>query len=45
MSETKLCYWWHAPLSPLPEDASYVDEFNHTPMKSVWRSVTNVIAA
>lgn len=29
MSETKLCYWCHEPLPPLPEDASYVDEINH----------------
>ena len=25
----ELCYWCHAPLPPLPEDASYVDEINH----------------
>jgi len=29
MNETKLCYWCHEPLPPLPEDASYVDEINH----------------
>ncbi len=29
MSETKLCFWCHEPLPPLPEDASYVDEINH----------------
>jgi len=29
MSESKLCYWCHEPLPPLPEDASYVDEINH----------------
>lgn len=29
MSETKLCYWCHHPLPPLPYDASYVDEINH----------------
>lgn len=29
MTETKLCYWCHEPLPPLPEDASYVDEINH----------------
>jgi len=29
MSETKLCYWCHEPLPPLPEDADYVDEINH----------------
>jgi hypothetical protein len=29
MTETKLCYWCHAPLPPLREDASYVDEINH----------------
>jgi hypothetical protein len=28
MTETKLCYWCHEPLPPLPEDASYVDEIN-----------------
>lgn len=29
MTETKLCYWCHEPLPPLPEDASYVEEINH----------------
>ncbi len=29
MSETKLCFWCHEPLPPLPEDAGYVDEINH----------------
>lgn len=29
MTETKLCYWCHEPLPPLPGDASYVDEINH----------------
>ena len=29
MNETKLCYWCHEPLPPLPAGASYVDEINH----------------
>lgn len=29
MSEAKPCYWCHAPLPPLVNDASYVDEINH----------------
>lgn len=27
--ESRLCYWCHEPLPPLPADASYVDEINH----------------
>jgi len=29
MTESKLCYWCHEPLPPLPEDASYVEGINH----------------